>query len=871
MSTVSQLNAALAGRYVIERELGAGGMATVYLARDVRHDRDVAIKVLHPDLGAALGGERFLAEIKTTAKLQHPHILSLLDSGDADGLLYYVMPVVTGESLRDRMTRERQLPIAEAVRIAREVAGALDYAHRHGVIHRDIKPENILLHDGSAIVADFGIALAVQSASGPRMTQTGLSLGTPQYMSPEQAMGERQIDARADIYALGAVTYEMLTGDPPFTGSSVQAIVARVMTERPTAPHVLRDTIPPHVEQAVLTALEKLPADRFATASGFADALQTPSLNAPVAVIPRKRARGLTWATIAPAAAVGFLVATAVRPSRTSGTDSTDGNTVRFAFPPPEGVHFTGDIPPFALSPDGQAIAFRVTATDGRANLYLHRLNEVESRRIPGVTGGSHPFFSGDGKWIGYFEGLKYFKVPTAGGSPLALASVPVYSGAAWLKEDIVIGSSGGAGSATYGLHLLPASGGPPRPLTKVDSAHGESAHLYPRVLEDGRTILFTSYRGIGGSESRIGVASGVDGATTILDLPGSYALGVTDGQLIYGNAAGQLMAVPFDVAKRRITGTPRLLLEGVVASSQAVAADMSPNGTLMYAVGTHLGQLVLADSRNALTPASDSLREYRTPRFSPDGRRIAVMVRSEGIDDIWLYDISSHTFSRFTSGGLGSRYPEWGPDGKSIVFVSTRDRKASLWRQAVDGGRPELVEADGADGAFASSGRAITFVRGGALWVRSLGADTSTKQLAMNAVRPGQARVSPDGHWLAYTSEETGAYQIYVTPFPGPGPATPVSVGGGLGAVWTRDGRRLLYQVGGRFVIAATFKTSPAFTVTARDTIYRGNFTPFRPHADYDVSPDGSHLLLVNPSSDGQWMVVLNWRAELRKSLGAR
>jgi serine/threonine-protein kinase len=215
MTTSDRLTSALGGRYRIERELGAGGMATVYLARDLKHDRDVAIKVLHPDLGAALGGERFLSEIRTTARLQHPHILPLLDSGDADGLLYYVMPLVTGETLRARLERERQLPIADAVRIAREVASALDYAHRQQVIHRDIKPENILLHDGQAIVADFGIALAVQTAGGQRMTQTGLSLGTPQYMSPEQAMGERSIDARSDIYALGAVAYEMLTGDPP--------------------------------------------------------------------------------------------------------------------------------------------------------------------------------------------------------------------------------------------------------------------------------------------------------------------------------------------------------------------------------------------------------------------------------------------------------------------------------------------------------------------------------------------------------------------------------------------------------------------------------------------------------------------------------
>ncbi|MBA3646563.1 MAG: serine/threonine protein kinase [Gemmatimonadaceae bacterium] len=272
-TTLERLQAALAGRYDISREIGAGGMATVFLAHDVKHDRDVAIKVLHPDLGAALGSERFLSEIKTTAKLQHPHILPLLDSGEADGLLYYVMPVVTGESLRVRIEREGQLSINESVRIAKETASALDYAHRHGVVHRDIKPENILLHDGQAIVGDFGIALAVSAAGGARMTQTGLSLGTPQYMSPEQAMGERTVDARSDVYSLGAVTYEMLTGDAPFTGNSVQAIVSKIMTQRPTPISATRDTVPETVENAVMIALSKLPADRFATAAEFANAL----------------------------------------------------------------------------------------------------------------------------------------------------------------------------------------------------------------------------------------------------------------------------------------------------------------------------------------------------------------------------------------------------------------------------------------------------------------------------------------------------------------------------------------------------------------------------------------------------------------------
>jgi eukaryotic-like serine/threonine-protein kinase len=246
-----RLTSLLAGRYRIVRELGAGGMATVYLADDLRHDRRVALKVLRPELAAVIGAQRFLAEIKTTANLQHAHILSLFDSGEADGTVFYVMPFVDGESLRDRLNRERQLPVADAIRIAREVADALAYAHGHGVIHRDIKPENILLQNGHALVADFGIALAASKTGGSRLTETGMSLGTPHYMSPEQAMGERALDTRTDIYALGCVLYEMLVGEPPFTGPTAQAIVARVMTEDPRSITAQRKTVPTHVSAAV--------------------------------------------------------------------------------------------------------------------------------------------------------------------------------------------------------------------------------------------------------------------------------------------------------------------------------------------------------------------------------------------------------------------------------------------------------------------------------------------------------------------------------------------------------------------------------------------------------------------------------------------
>src|SRR5216117_1165480 len=301
MTDIARRTAALAARYRIERELGHGGMATVYLAHDLKHDRRVAIKVLRPELAAVIGADRFLSEIKTTANLQHPHILALHDSGQADSFLFYVMPYVEGESLRDRLTREKQLPIDDAVRIASEVASALDYAHRHGVVHRDIKPENILLHDGRALVADFGIALAASKAGGNRMTETGMSLGTPHYMSPEQAMGEREITARSDVYALGVVLYEMLTGDPPFTGSTAQAIVARVVTETPRPMLPQRHTIPPHVEAAVLKALEKLPADRFATAAT--------TVMSPAAARPPRRGRDPVLLGVVSVAAAAIAVA----------------------------------------------------------------------------------------------------------------------------------------------------------------------------------------------------------------------------------------------------------------------------------------------------------------------------------------------------------------------------------------------------------------------------------------------------------------------------------------------------------------------------------------------------------------------------------
>src|SRR5687768_3358740 len=370
MDRLSQLTTALAEPYRIEREHGAGGMATVYLAHDLRHDRPVAIKVLHPELAAALGGERFLSEIKTTAKLQHPHILPLLDSGEAGGLLFYVMPYVAGETLRERLMRDTQLSIDDAVRLAREVADALGAAHKRGIVHRDVKPENILLQGGHALVADFGIALAVQQAGGQRMTQTGLSLGTPQYMAPEQAMGDKHVDHRADIYALGAVAYEMLTGEPPFTGPNAQAVVAKILTTDPSSVVAKRRSVPPHVNAAVLTALEKMPADRFASAAQFSEAIAGRGpVVAGTRTITAAAAPGgrVSWRTAFAAAAVIAVVALALAAWALTQRGADTGGVTAWEYievSDSSGVNL--NFPALALSPDGNTIVFRDEITDTR-------------------------------------------------------------------------------------------------------------------------------------------------------------------------------------------------------------------------------------------------------------------------------------------------------------------------------------------------------------------------------------------------------------------------------------------------------------------------------------------------------------------------
>ena len=539
---VARLNAALAGRYAIERELGEGGMATVYMADDLKHERKVALKVLKPELAVVVGAERFLAEIKTTANLQHPHILPLFDSGEADGFLFYVMPFVEGESLRGRLDREHQLPVDEAVKITTDLAEALDYAHRHKIIHRDIKPANILMHEGRPLIADFGIALAVGAAGGGRLTETGLSLGTPFYMSPEQATGDQFVGSATDTYALGAVLYEMLTGDPPYMGSTAQAVLGQIIAGEAVAATKKRGSVPANVDGALRCALEKLPADRFTSAQDFVRALGDEHFRyGELAAAGAKDVTG-PWNRLAAAmtviAAVFGVVAgwSLLRPEPSQPV-------ARFELNLPEGLEVSVGVgSSLAVSPDGSQVVFVgssvafVGSSGGTATqLWARPLNQLTVTSIPGTENARNPRFSPDGVSVAFTGNRGLTTISLTGGPPLIVVSDSVQGGLgglAWGPDGMLYFPKAG-----LGIWRVSANGGEEEEVTAL--AEGESGHVSLDALPNGRGILFT--RDIGtASEDEIAVVSLDTGEIRVL-FQGTMARYAHSGHVVYVSGEGTL------------------------------------------------------------------------------------------------------------------------------------------------------------------------------------------------------------------------------------------------------------------------------------------------------------------------------------------
>jgi serine/threonine protein kinase/WD40 repeat protein len=880
MSAAAQLNSALLGRYKVERAIGRGGMATVFLADDLKHERRVALKVLDPELGAVIGVDRFLAEIRVTAQLHHPNILPLFDSGQADGLLFYVMPYVAGRSLRERIDREKQLPIDECVRIGVAVANALDYAHRHNVIHRDLKPENILLHEGQPLVADFGIALAVSNAGGNRLTQTGLSLGTPQYMSPEQASGDRQLDSRTDIFSLGAVLYEMLTGEPPYSGATAQAVMAKLLTDEPCPIRLLRPTVPDQIANATDRALAKLPADRFQKANRLAEALQGADVSTPAGVPmpssirsarrpPSLRARLRDPVALVLAALLLGATTTAIWLSA-ERRRTRDDSVTRLSLALPSEMLMTGTGGrAFDISADGGTVVYSGVLPAGGNHLFVRRLNDLQTRVIPGQSLALDPSISPDGRWIAYASGTQVYKVSIDGGPALAVGNAALL-GTTWVDNETIAGVRDGR------IWLFPANGEPARRLTTLDTKTSERSQAYPIATPDGNYLFYQTLDAGETATVRLGVASIETGRSATLGVIGVSAIGMIGDALIYAGPDGALMGVRMDLANLRTAGDAIRLGEQVSIVAGGVArAALSRNGTLIYQRGATVGQLNVLDSTGALLAALGEPETTIHPRFSPDGRRVAVSFDG----DVWIYDLGSATPMRLTSGARNDR-PEWSADGQRVLFRTTRDGADALWWQAADGsvGPEPLLRLDNGpqEGVISPDGKWLVVRTIGTttkrdVHYRAMSGDTTLYAIAASEFDELMPRISPDGKWIAYVSDESGIAEVYVRRFPGPSGKVQVSLGGGSEPIWAPDGRGIYYRHV-RDVMAARVSTSSGFSVRDRVKLFDGAYATSPIHANFDVSPNGKRFLMINRAgSDAEVIVVHNWASEVRERLRAR
>jgi Tol biopolymer transport system component/tRNA A-37 threonylcarbamoyl transferase component Bud32 len=874
---IGRLTSALAGRYRVERELGQGGMATVYLAHDMKHDRQVALKVLHPELAAVIGAQRFLTEIKTTASLHHPHILPLHDSGEVEGTVFYVMPYVGGKSLRDRLGREKQLPVADAIRITVEVAGALDYAHEHGVVHRDIKPENILLHEGHALVADFGIALAVsRSEAGARLTETGMSLGTPHYMSPEQAMGERELTGRSDVYALGCVLYEMLAGEPPYTGPTAQAVVSKVMAAEPASIAVLRKTVPPGVAAAVHIALHKVPADRWATAGEFAAALQgTREIPAAAGRAPARPAWQDPRVAVLGVVAVAALAWGAVGWLRSAAGPATPTRWLSLVLPDSARLVFQGaawqEGRSLDVSPDGTRLVYVAETVRGTPRLYVRSLERPEFRPLAGTDSAFFPFFSPDGRWVGFFAGGQLRKVSVDGGTPVALGDVREPAGAAWVTADGILVSEGS------GLIRFSASTGR-RSATPATCTAIQRPCWLPNPLPGGEWVLVSGYRDIGAVSLRTGERR------TVLDsLFEPQARLLPNGAMAYFQRPGVLFAVPFDLSRLKAGTMPVPLIDGIrqggIGSQYAVSGD----GTLVYAPGGHYirSRFAWVTRGGAEAPLPFEAQSYGVFNLSPDGRYLAGTVYRTN-PQIWIYDLERGSARPLVSEGSAEQ-PVWSPDGRSIAFAARRGggRNPAIMVIAADGSAPArvLVEDGGYPYSWSAGGR-LSLVRAGQgatgddIWVASV-ATGAVDSLVVSDADDAAPYFSPDGRWIAYMSRFTARWEVYVEPYPPTGRRWTVSDGGGSFPRWSADGRGLYYERDGVFFVVDLSRGPGRASRPVR--LFKGPYVETFGQA-FDVARDGRRFLVLRAADPRATIagltVVLRWtrevEARLREARGA-
>jgi serine/threonine-protein kinase len=884
------------GLYEILAPLGAGGMGEVYRARDTRLRREIAIKVL-PDTFASdaqrLG--RFEREAQLLASLSHPNIAAIHGFEEADGTHFLVLELVAGQTLAERLT-EGPLELEEAFNVGRQIAEGLEAAHERGVIHRDLKPSNVkITPEGKVKVLDFGLAKALGAESSapdlsrsptvaPQVTSAGIILGTAAYMSPEQARG-KPLDKRTDVWSFGCVLYETLTGRQAFSGETVSDTLVAILGREPDWQALPAGT-PAKIRDLLRRCLQKDPARRLRDIGDarieIEEARAEPAATtiAPIgAEQPRRSSRMLPWVGTVLATIIAAAVLWIRRPASTP-TPAVKRFTLSVPMTQPRGILATLSPPTIVLSPDGSRLVY-VARRGGETELRLREMNRLGDTSIPGTEGGVAPFFSPEGRRIGFFSRFKLKTVDLASGDVTTLCDARWAWGGSWTEDESILFVPGSAA----GIWRVPSRGGEPQVVVAPDFAKGERSYRFPEILPGGRAVIYTLIRtrsGTAAPDTSVAVLEPSTGRRRVLVEAGSNAHFAATGHLVYART-GALLAVPFDLAKLEVTGPSKPAGEDVLTDPGSAAAQFSlaGEGTLVYVPGsvqTAVGNVLWVDRKGVSEPVTDAARSYGYPSVSPDGRRMAFSIAESGNTDIWVEDLDRGSLTRLTSDAAIELRPTWTPDGDRVTFGSNRAGWMDLHWTKSDGSEPEkaLLTAPLAQQptSWSPDGRHLAYTEedpktGFDLWVLAL--DGRRTAFLRTPFDERGATFSRDGRWLAYTSNESGRDEIYVRPFPGPGPKWQISTGGGSEPVWARSGGELFYRSVDK-MMAVAISTTPTFQPEKPMVLFEGEYE--RPDAltSYDVAPDGRFAMVrgETQSALSPLHVVLNWFEELKRRVPA-
>ena len=875
------------GPYEVTAPLGAGGMGEVYRARDTRLDREVAVKLLPPQLAAdPQFRARFEREAKSVSALNHPHICTLHDVGSAtvggEELHYLVLELIEGESLAQRLAKG-PLPVEDVLRYGGQIASALDAAHRRGIVHRDLKPGNVMITRTGAKLLDFGLAraangkAALESISSLNtntvdapLTEQGTILGTFQYMAPEQLEGQ-PADARTDIFAFGAVLYEMATGRKAFQGKSRTSLIASIVSSQPPAISSVQAMSPPALDHVVRKCLEKDPDDRWQSARDVMGELQWISEGGSRAGLPgivstRRRVRErVAWAACAFAslAALGFAVAWVRRAPQPAPI-------VRFQVPNPDGVI---DVGPPAISPDGRVIAFDAADATGNRQIWLRPLDALESRPLAGTEGALRPIWSPDSRSIAFMAGGKLRRVAVSGGPAQTIADAPGGADGSWGPQGVILFD----GRPNDPLWRVDAAGGVPKPVVTPDPAKGIMGAGWPVFLPGGRTFLH-----------HVTMANPEDGSIMVRALDGaeSRALMKTTSQVVYAHPGyllfvrdRTLVAQRFDPGTQEIRGEPIPLSEGLGIDNVGLASiSASDTGVLAYRPGQAARRrLVWMDRNGKETPALEDEREYVDTWLSPDGRRLVFDAdEAGGKGDLWIRDFDRGVTSRFTFDPERDFAPVWSPDGRKIAFTIQRKAWDLYLKDAAGTGEPELLlesgenkfatdwSRDGAHLVFASRGPET----GWDLWALPMSGERVPFPLRKTKFVELNATISPDGGFLAYQSNESGRVEVYVQEFPEARSKWQVSPDGGRDPFWRADGRELYYRAPDARLMAVPVGKGTTFTTGTPQALFQARFAPVTARGLYRPAPDGRRFLILSPLGRDAIQpatVVLNWTSAIQ------